>query len=68
MPVLELVCPDCGHRFRSLVMDGARVPPVWVCSVCGSRRAHPQPTLAPLHHPWSGDPDDGRSGGCGCCG
>ena len=62
MPVLDLRCPDCGHGFRSLVMEGAKVPEVWVCSACGSRRAHPEHTVEVTDHPWSG----GRS--CGCCG
>ncbi|MFC4941903.1 hypothetical protein [Pseudonocardia sp. GCM10023141] len=62
MPVLELRCPDCGHEFRSLVMDGTKVPEVWVCSACGSRRAHPFHVIEATEHPWSG----GRS--CGCCG
>lgn len=62
MPVLELTCPDCGHEFRSLVMDGTKVPTVWVCSACGSRRAHPFHTTEVTDHPWSG----GSS--CACCG
>lgn len=62
MPVWELSCPDCGHRFRSLVMAGARVPAVWVCGRCGSRNVRPQA----VHEE---DPFSGRSGttcGCGC--
>ncbi|WP_088318962.1 zinc ribbon domain-containing protein [Kineosporia sp. R_H_3] len=62
MPVWELVCPDCGHTFRSLVMAGARVPAVWVCSACGSRRAGPASVEAT-------DPFTTRPGGSGCgCG
>jgi transcription elongation factor Elf1 len=62
MPVWELTCPDCGHQFRSLVMAGARVPQVWVCSACGSRRAHPRAVL-------ESDPFTSGHGGCGCgCG
>lgn len=41
MPVWTLHCPGCGNGFRSLVMEGARVPAVWVCSACGSREATP---------------------------
>jgi len=62
MAVWELLCADCGHEFRSLVMPGARVPAVWVCSVCGSRRAHPQAVVDGTGHPFSGGPS------CGCCG
>jgi len=62
VPVWELVCPDCGHTFRSLVMEGARVPAVWVCSACGSRRAGPasveatELTITPI------DPSPGTGG------
>jgi ribosomal protein L37AE/L43A len=61
MPVLDLRCPDCGHEFRSLVMEGCKVPDVWVCSACGSRRARPTATTEITDHPWSGGPS------CGCC-
>jgi hypothetical protein len=66
MPVYRLHCPDCGHGFRSLVMAGARVPPVWVCSQCGSRRAEPVGD-EPSTHPLAGD-GEGASGACPCCG
>lgn len=63
MPVWELECPDCGHVFRSLVMAGATVPRVWVCSTCGSRAARPL-------HVHEADPftasGPGQHCGCGC--
>jgi hypothetical protein len=61
MPVLILRCPDCGHEFRSLVMEGAKVPKVWTCAECGGRRAEPHGTEVG-RHPFAG----GAS--CGCCG
>lgn len=63
MPVLQLACPDCGNEFRSLVMEGAKVPEVWVCSKCGSRRAEPHGFDEQTKHPWT----DG-SVSCSCCG
>ena len=62
MPVLEVICPDCGHRYRSLVVAGAPVPAVWVCSVCGSRRGQPVGEAEDTHHPWACESMDG------CCG
>ena len=38
MPVLSIVCPDCRHEYRSLVLEGAKVPAVWVCPECTGRR------------------------------
>lgn len=61
MPVLVLRCPDCGHEFRSLVMDGAKVPERWTCAECGSRRPQPHRTEVGTH-PFAG----GAS--CACCG
>ncbi len=66
MPVLHIRCPDCGHEYRSLVMPGARVPPVWTCSVCGNRRARPLPADDPAEHAAAHPLADGS--GCGCCG
>ncbi len=63
MPVLQLSCPDCGNAFRSLVIEGAKVPEVWICSRCGSRRAAPRESDEQVHHPWA----DG-SPSCSCCG
>lgn len=55
MPVLLLECPDCGHRFRSLVAPGAKTPEVWVCSRCKSRRAAAVEEVANTNHPWAGE-------------
>jgi hypothetical protein len=63
MPVLELRCPDCGHGFRSLVMDGTKVPEVWVCSACGGRRAQPHDGPSRIAHPWADGPPDRCCGG-----
>ncbi|HVL86141.1 MAG TPA: hypothetical protein VM367_17895 [Pseudonocardia sp.] len=60
--VLELRCPDCGHGFRSLVMEGTKVPEEWVCSACGGRRAYPLRTQEGSDHPFAGGQ------GCACCG
>jgi rubrerythrin len=59
--VLELRCPDCGHEFRSLVLEGTKMPEVWVCSQCDGRRAEPTHTHSD-GHPWSGGSADV------CCG
>jgi hypothetical protein len=64
VPVWELACPDCGHRFRSLVMAGSREPAVWVCSACGGRAA--TPTAIHESDPFTGN--GGRTGGGGSCG
>jgi len=62
MAVWLLRCPDCDHEFQSLVMDGARVPSVWVCSGCGSREVAHVGTS-------DGGPFSGANAGCGCgCG
>ena len=62
MPVLVVRCPDCEHTYRSLVMEGARVPRVWHCSSCGGRNAQPVDTDVDDNHPFSGGQ------GCACCG
>lgn len=62
MPVMHLRCPDCGHEFRSLVMDGTKVPTVWTCSVCHGRRSEPHRIDETSNHPMAG----GTS--CPCCG
>lgn len=62
MPVLLLECPDCGHRFRSLVVEGAKTPAAWVCSRCKSRRVAPVGTDSSSAHPWADGPMDA------CCG
>jgi DNA-directed RNA polymerase subunit RPC12/RpoP len=62
VPVLEIACPDCGHRSRSLVLAGAPIPSTWVCSACGGRSAEPVGEVEDTHHPWACD------GMHGCCG
>lgn len=59
MPVWTLSCPACENAFRSLVMEGARVPAVWVCSACGSRDATPVDVR-------EGGPLAAGGYGCGC--
>jgi transcription elongation factor Elf1 len=61
MAIWTLSCPSCGHHFRSLVMEGTKVPQVWVCSACGSREAAPVDVQ-------EGGPftAGGSSCGCGC--
>lgn len=62
MPVLSIVCPDCRHEYRSLVIEGARVPKVWVCPECAGRRAEVAGVIGEASHPWAGDSMDA------CCG
>ncbi len=62
MPVLRIVCPDCGHQYHSLVVAGARVPAVWVCPECSGRRAEIAETIPDGGHPWAGRSMDA------CCG
>ena len=62
MPVLSIVCPDCRHEYRSLVVAGARVPTVWVCPDCSGRRAEVAEVIHEADHPWSGSSMDA------CCG
>ncbi|MCY4371891.1 MAG: hypothetical protein OXF41_21280 [bacterium] len=62
MPVLNIVCPDCRHAYRSLVVEGARVPKVWVCPKCGGRRAEVAGVISEAQHPWAGASMDA------CCG
>jgi transcription elongation factor Elf1 len=62
MPVLLISCPDCGHQYRSLVVEGTRVPPVWVCSRCGGDSAAPEGDTDGSGHPWADACMDG------CCG
>lgn len=64
MPVYKIVCPDCGHVAKSLVLKGARMPTEWVCSQCGSRRGQPDPDKVPEPHPWETE----HRAGCPCCG
>lgn len=64
MPVYTIHCPDCGHRFKGMVMARAATPREWVCSQCGGRRAAPLTGSVPEPHPW----DEGHAAGCPCCG
>ena len=54
MSVLRIACPDCGAEYRSLVVAGAKVPPVWVCPECSGRRAKVAEVLCDSNHPWAG--------------
>ena len=52
MPVYALACPNCGHEYCGMVLDGTRPPPVWECSECGSDQVVVK-TGAPVRaHPW----------------
>ncbi|MXY77502.1 MAG: hypothetical protein F4Y40_10585 [Acidimicrobiia bacterium] len=62
MPVLLIACPDCGHEYRTLVVEGARVPAVWVCPDCKERKGEVIGEVAGSGHPWSGPSMDV------CCG
>ncbi len=53
MPVLNIVCPDCRYRYRSLVVEGARVPEIWVCPECSGRKAKVDGVNADANHPWA---------------
>lgn len=63
MAVLIIQCPDCQHRYQSLVMDGTTVPTLWHCSHCGGQRAAPIQQLA-FNHPL----EQTHGAGCLCCG
>ena len=52
MPVYTIICPDCGHIAKSVVLKGTRMPTEWTCSQCGSHRACPDPDKVPEPHPW----------------
>ncbi|MXX64378.1 MAG: hypothetical protein F4Y75_08095 [Acidimicrobiia bacterium] len=54
MPVYKIVCPDCGYEYLTLVMEGARVPRVWVCSQCKGRNGRVAEDTVETAHPWSG--------------
>lgn len=64
MPVYTILCPDCGHEFKSLVLKGTRMPQEWTCSQCGSRRPQPNLDKVPEPHP----SETGHGAGCPCCG
>ena len=64
MPVYILLCPDCKHEFRSLVLAGTRVPQAWSCSKCGSDDVLPKENAPLTEHPWEAP----HVAGCPCCG
>ena len=37
MPVYAILCPDCGHTARSVVLAGCKMPSEWVCVHCDGR-------------------------------
>jgi hypothetical protein len=39
MPIYQLLCLDCGHRFGGMVFAGTRESEKWICSQCGGDRA-----------------------------
>jgi len=64
MPMLTLQCPECGHTFQGLVLEGTRPPEEWVCSKCGSRKAAVVSGKEASFHPWDGEHGIGL---CPCC-
>jgi hypothetical protein len=64
MPIHEILCPDCGHRFTGMVFAGTRVPELWHCSQCGGEGAMIDNTRPPAPHPL----ETVHGGGCPCCG
>lgn len=64
MPIYLLKCPYCGHEFQSLVLNGAQIPEVWVCSACGSQEAKPIAERPSDFHPL----ETPHGKGCPCCG
>jgi hypothetical protein len=63
MAVWLIECPDCGHRYQSLVMEGTTPPMVWCCSHCGGCNAMPLNKTTDQH-----PLEQAHSGGCPCCG
>ncbi|MGR9051833.1 MAG: zinc ribbon domain-containing protein [Gammaproteobacteria bacterium] len=64
MPVYQLDCPHCRHRFSGMVFAGTRAPERWICPNCGSDRARPSPDHPPVPHPL----EAAHGSGCPCCG
>jgi len=54
VPVLEIACPDCGLRYQTLVVEGGRVPTVWVCPDCKGRKGEVLGEVPKSDHPWAG--------------
>ncbi|MDE0710353.1 MAG: hypothetical protein F4X18_02220 [Acidimicrobiia bacterium] len=53
MPVLVIACPDCGLQYRTLVVEGAKVPELWACPDCKGRKGEVLTEVATSDHPWS---------------
>ncbi len=66
MPVLIVECPDCGHRYEALVLDGTTQPTSWHCSRCQGVRAQPRPDIPPRPHAWEDHPDGRHTVACAC--
>ncbi|MGR8932407.1 MAG: FmdB family zinc ribbon protein [Gammaproteobacteria bacterium] len=64
MPIYQLHCPHCGHRFNGMVFAGSRLPEQWVCPECGSKHAELDENCPPVPHPLEAR----HGGGCPCCG
>ena len=60
IPIYTLACPDCGHRYETVVFQGLKVPDKWVCSRCQEGRVQEE---GKRPHPLEG----GHGGGCPCC-
>ncbi len=55
MPLLKIACPDCGDEYQTLVVEGARIPTVWVCAKCKRRNGRVVEILKDDNgHPWAG--------------
>jgi Cobalamin-independent synthase, Catalytic domain len=50
MPVYTIICPDCAHVSKTLVLKGTRMPDEWACAKCGGR-ARPDPDKVPEPYP-----------------
>lgn len=64
MPVYQLKCPHCGHRFTGMVFEGSQLPEQWICPECGSNQAEPDENRPPVPHPLEAN----QGSGCPCCG
>lgn len=64
MPIYQLQCPDCQHRFTGMVFEGTRLPEVWVCPRCDSETVQALKDHPAAYHPM----ESRHGGGCLCCG
>lgn len=64
MPVYQLHCPNCEHRFTGMVFQGARLPELWICPQCNSENAQRVESCPPMAHPLEAS----HGSGCPCCG